>query len=156
VGTKGSFGGLFEGDSVVRQRLGCPRAEERTSPIVEQLFERGLMQWRPDTGQVLVTVFGDGKWSNYDGEYVASDVEATPVPPPGLFAPRQRFLRIWRDDPQLSQRLGWAVGPERTSQGALQDFASGMMVWTGADPRLVRIYYADGTTISSPDLNRPW
>jgi hypothetical protein len=33
-------------------------------------------------------------------------------PPLGAFVPQRGFGKLWRDNPQIRERLGWALSPE--------------------------------------------
>jgi hypothetical protein len=154
--TRGGIGNLLDLDSQLRDRLGCPVIAERGEPFVEQLFEGGHMLWRPQTGQVLVTFFGEGRFVPHRVDTLtAAHVDPPLVSPSGRLVPTGRFGRLWGEVDGLRDRLGWAVSTERGFDGAAQEFVNGTMVWTGDSQRLIRAYYADGTTVYIPEPVRP-
>ena len=69
--------------------------------------------------------------------------------------PDRGFGKLWREQAALRDRLGWAVGPERRFDGTIQDFGGGFMLWTGSEQWLIRVYFADGTTLVANDPNTP-
>jgi len=57
-----------------------------------------------------------------------------------LYPPPGRFGKVWRDNPWLKEKLGWAVPMSGTSGeqglihpfgGAVQDFERGVLFWNG-------------------------
>ncbi|HUP27406.1 MAG TPA: hypothetical protein VM409_03150, partial [Chloroflexia bacterium] len=55
-----------------------------------------------------------------------------PPPPAGLTAPTLGFGKVWRDNPEVRQKLGWALAGERgVSKDNYQFFALGFMVRDG-------------------------
>jgi hypothetical protein len=62
-----------------------------------------------------------------------------------LLVPMRGFGKLWRAQPDLISTIGYALGPERGFQGAIQDFENGTMIWMGSDERMIRILYPDQT-----------
>ncbi len=151
----GGFGRLISQESSVRERIGCPNADEYNIDAVEQVFERGHMVLIPETGQVIVTFFRDGRWSWFPDTYVQGENEPAVTAPSGLQAPRGRLGKVWREGEAVRDRLGFAVGPERAYQGAYQSFTGGHMIWTGSEQALIRTYLGDGGTVTMPDPAAP-
>lgn len=151
----GGFGRLTQLDPDIRLRIGCATGEQATTSAIEQVFERGHMLYLAREREILVTYFTDGRWARFDDTYRTGDPEPILSPPEGLIAPHRGFGKVWRDQPGVRQRLGWAVGPERTFEGRSQDFTGGTMIWTGVNQWMLRIYYADGTTLAVPDPTQP-
>jgi photosystem II stability/assembly factor-like uncharacterized protein len=149
------FGRLTALDPDVRLKIGCATDQAATTSAIEQVFERGHMLYLARERQVLVTYFGDGRWTRYDDTFRVGDAEPPLTPPEGLFAPQRGFGKIWREQPGVRQRLGWAVGSERPFEGREQSFTGGVMVWTGTNQWMLRIYYADTTALAVPDPTQP-
>jgi photosystem II stability/assembly factor-like uncharacterized protein len=152
------FRRLMAAEPGVRSHLGCPSAAERTIRAEEETFERGHILWRADSG-LLVVSFDDGQWATfpdlYDpGEPLEASAEENVPLPEGYFVPTGRFLRMWRYEPGIFDRLGFAISPARGFQGVVQDFAGGEMLWTG-EGGWVRVLYDDGTHAAYPDPDRP-
>jgi photosystem II stability/assembly factor-like uncharacterized protein len=155
VRVAGGFGRLNAIDPSVRHKIGCPEEEERLISATEQVFERGHMLSLGNLPDVVVSFFSDRRWTQVKDTSTASQGAPTLSPPEGLFAPQGRFGQIWRSEPGIRDRLGWAIGRARPFRGVVQRFAGGTMVWTGDEQWLIRIYYNDGATITFPDPNQP-
>ncbi len=85
--------------------------------VAEQVFEKGRMFWLQPTDQVWVMVVegeGKGTWQVYTNTFKDGDPESDPelVPPTGLEQPKRGFGKLWRDNPDIREALGWAVTPE--------------------------------------------
>jgi hypothetical protein len=85
--------------------------------VAEQVFEKGRMFWLQPTDQVWVMVItgeGEGTWQVYTNTFREGDPESDPdlVPPSGLEQPKRGFGKLWRDNPDIREVLGWAVTPE--------------------------------------------
>lgn len=85
--------------------------------VAEQVFEHGRMFWLQPTGQIWVMIVeseGRGEWRIYEDTYADGEPEFDPdiTPPEGLDQPRRGFGKLWRDNPDLREALGWAITPE--------------------------------------------
>jgi len=85
--------------------------------VAEQVFEHGRMFWLQPTDQVwvmVITAEGKGTWQVYTNTFKEGDPESDPdlVPPTGLEQPKRGFGKLWRDNPDIREALGWAVTPE--------------------------------------------
>jgi hypothetical protein len=131
------FGLVWSSYPEAQAYVGCPLyREERAAQFVAQRFERGVIFWVgggdfPSYERYAWVLFGD------DGTYVKVPWTGAPptAPPPGSAGPSQPFepvgslARIWKDAPRAKERLGLAVEPERSVQGAWQQFSRGWMFW---------------------------
>jgi hypothetical protein len=154
IATAGGFGMLIARDGAVRDRIGCPQTDSSGVEAAEQTFERGHMLWRADTREIAVTFFPDGRWVSFPDTYQGETAPAT-SPPQALLAPERGFGKVWREQPGIRERLGWAVSPERSFHGVVQEFNGGQMLWTGTEQWLIRLYYADGSALVVSDPNQP-
>jgi hypothetical protein len=99
-----------------------PPEECPTAPVVsqaaEQHFEHGTMIWIEEKNRVYI-LYNDEvlspKWESYNDEWDESQPEHDPeiIPPDGLYQPVRGFGLIWRQNPRVRERLGWAVDQER-------------------------------------------
>lgn len=146
--------------------LGCPDRPQRTDiPAAIQRFERGEMIWlKPGIVQAPAVIlpstilayiqnpaaphptfagpFTDRWLERQDPDY--PDV----TPPAGYYAPWRGFGKVWVENPELAEALGWARDPESHPRRA--DY----QVMTGGV--LVRLY-EEGTTgvvyaFGNPDI----
>jgi hypothetical protein len=87
-----------------------------TSAAAQQPFERGLMVWVQIEGRIYV-LFDDGQapaWTSYVDEFRDGQPELDPsiTSPNGLLQPVRGFGLVWRAQPTVRDRLGWATAPE--------------------------------------------
>lgn len=85
--------------------------------VAEQQFEEGWMFWLQPNRQIwLLSVDETGKniWSVYDDTFVEGDVEFDPqiVAPANRHQPVRGFGKLWRENLEVRQELGWALNPE--------------------------------------------
>ncbi|MCL4249974.1 MAG: hypothetical protein KJ065_17635 [Anaerolineae bacterium] len=86
--------------------------------VAEQLFQRGRMFWVQPTQQIWVlTITGEGRgtWTIYPDTFedgVDPDLDPALVAPEGLIQPERGFGKLWRNNPEVREALGWATTPE--------------------------------------------
>ena len=102
----------------------CPAGPPQISTEAEQTFEHGRMIW-VDTLNRIYVIFEDGNvpsWAQYPDNFTEGDPELDEslVPPPGLLQPIRGFGMIWRNNPRVKARLGWATTPEVAFEGMVQ------------------------------------
>lgn len=103
----------------------CPQEAALVSPSAEQQFEGGVMVWVGEEDRIYV-LFDDTQWTDgwaaFTDEWEEGDLVEDPsiVPPPGFYQPQRGFGQVWRDQPNLRDRLGWALAPESGGQTAVQ------------------------------------
>jgi len=136
-----------------RSSVGCPTFSFPFRPegvrAVEP-FERGSMVWvkggyrQPDW---IYVIFYDQKrsslvWASYQDTWREGDpASGGKPPPPGLYEPIRGFGKVWRDNPQVSNTLGWATAPESADNGIVQSFSSGaLMLYRSTADRVFILY----------------
>lgn len=103
----------------------CPQEAALLSASAEQRFEHGVMIWVGAEDRIYVlfedTMYTDG-WNAYEDLWQDGDPVDDPsiVPPPGFYQPQRGFGLVWRDRPQVRDRLGWALAPEVGGDTAVQ------------------------------------
>jgi len=85
--------------------------------VAEQRFEQGWMFWLQPVGQIWVLSVNDDNertWAIYSDTFVEGEVEIDPqiVPPEGMFQPVRGFGKLWRENPEVREALGWALDNE--------------------------------------------
>ena len=87
--------------------------------VADQAFENGRMFWVQPVDQIWVlTTNSSGKnnWQVFSDTFeegmIERDPEITPPPTPNLNQPERGFGKLWRENPELREALGWAVGEE--------------------------------------------
>jgi hypothetical protein len=98
---------------------GFPPITNAEVQVAEQVFEGGRMFWVQPVSQVWVMVVTDegrGQWLVYPDNFDETvDPETDPVlvpPEEGLIQPERGFGKLWRENPEVRDALGWAVTPE--------------------------------------------
>lgn len=109
----------------------CPRAEATYAAAVEQQFQGGRMVWLHELDWIyvlyddIVPNGGPGddlQWERYDDDWSEenADLAVGAVPPAGFYAPVGGFGLVWRENSTVQARLGWALAPEISFEGAWQ------------------------------------
>ena len=86
--------------------------------VAEERFEHGRMFWLQPNDQIWVVVEaedGSQKWSVYADTFVEGEVEFDPTlepPEEGLQQPIRGFGKLWRENLEVQEALGWAVDIE--------------------------------------------
>jgi hypothetical protein len=138
----GGFLLIWGSDPDLQSTLGCPfDPHPRRVPTAWQVqtayqpFERGEMIWSDHVAwypqPVIYVLYADSTYQRFDDTF---DPETDPVrggqtPPPGLVEPAYGFGTVWRDQPGVRERLGWATADETPGEGYFQMFLGGNMVW---------------------------
>jgi hypothetical protein len=103
----------------------CPQEAALLSASAEQQFEHGFMIWVGEENLIYVlfddTMYTDG-WAAFEDTWQDGDPVDDPsiVPPPGFYQPQRGFGLVWREQPQIRDRLGWALAPEIGGDTAVQ------------------------------------
>jgi len=132
----------------------CAAAPAELTTEAEQTFERGRMVWVDALDRIYV-VFEDGQrpgWAMYPDEFTEGDPERDDslAPPPGLEQPIRGFGLVWRSNPRVQERLGWALSPEVAFEG--------MMQADSAEPSLATLYLRlrDGGILALDAQTNEW
>jgi hypothetical protein len=102
----------------------CPAGPAIISEGAEEHFERGTMLWVGAEDRIYV-LFDDEqhtRWSAYSDQWDGGEPTVDPdiEPPSGLRQPARGFGLLWREEPSVRERLGWAVDEERGYETAVQ------------------------------------
>jgi len=104
---------------------GCPNAAIREYvPAAIQQYEHGWMLWVGPTNNapMIFTLTSAGmnwKWQAFADTYQEGEPVggARPIPS-GLIAPVRGFGKVWWNNPELQEALGWAVAPEQADRAS--------------------------------------
>ncbi|MEL6151662.1 MAG: hypothetical protein AAFR56_18685 [Chloroflexota bacterium] len=97
---------------------GFPPVTEAEVQVAEQVFEGGRMFWVQPVNQIWVMIVDDegtGSWLVFEDNFDESvDLEEDPDidPPEGQYEPVRGFGKLWRENTDLRDALGWGVTPE--------------------------------------------
>ncbi|NLF63305.1 MAG: hypothetical protein GX579_01755 [Chloroflexi bacterium] len=99
----------------------CPQEAPVETAAAEQPFTGGKMIWLQNAAAVYV-FFPDGQWQRFADTWTEAEAESDPAltPPAGHFQPIRGFGKLWRENPDLRERLGWATSVELGYTAAVQ------------------------------------
>ena len=102
----------------------CPTGPALFGEGAEQHFQGGTMVWVGAEDRIYV-LFHDPqyrRWRAYQDEWDEGDPTMDPTiePPAGLLQPVRGFGLVWRENPEVRERLGWALREEQGYETALQ------------------------------------
>lgn len=102
----------------------CPAGPALITAGAEQHFQAGTMLWSAAEDRIYV-LFGDGaspQWTAFTDEWDPGEPEDNPElqPPTGYYQPVRGFGQVWREQPSVRDRLGWAIDEEAAYQTAIQ------------------------------------
>lgn len=133
----GVFGGVVAQYPTIGALVGCalgtPPNPRQLSGAV-QTFERGTMLWLGEpSGGVIYVLYDDGRLARYDDTFDENtDPERGNLSAPsGLQEPIRGFGKLWRDNADIQNALGWAVAGETPYSVSVQGFTLGRMVHIG-------------------------
>jgi hypothetical protein len=146
------FGKVWSEHSEVRDRVGCPIEHETAiQSAAGETFQGGYMFWRGDTKTIYIFFWGSpndtvGTWQEFPDTWKDGDPEPTPVQPAptGLYIPVRGFGKIWNENPNIRQVLGYATEPEQSMTGAWQAFQHGYALWTS--DKVIRFMFNENPT----------
>jgi len=123
------FGTVWRENPSISRRVGCALQERFGFAADVQVFERGVMYRRQDTGEVWAIQPGQVR----PGRFWYTNVALLPAPvniapPEGLRAPSELFLGLWSSDSTLQQALGYARTPQQTADLNVQRIEGGTLI----------------------------
>ena len=101
----------------------CPD-RVRTSNATEQYFENGVMLWVEEfywadsssaNNRTIYLFYDDLQFQLFTDEWNETEPQFDPelLPPPGLYQPLSGIGKIWRENPEIQAKLGWATAEEK-------------------------------------------
>ncbi len=128
------FGQVWFHNPSVRDKLGCPTAPETGFAAVEQAFHSGYVLNNLDAKQMYILFGHIGQWTTYPDTWQQGDPINNPtlVPPAGWYQPEYGIGKMWRNEDNYSQKLGWARYPQRPVAASHQPFEHGEMIWSAS------------------------
>lgn len=93
----------------------CPTGPATILQAAEQRFEQGRMIWLASAPATIIVFFDDGTYQQFPDTWTEADPVSDPLllPPEGGNQPIRGFGKVWRDQPGVWDRLGWAVAAEQ-------------------------------------------
>jgi hypothetical protein len=136
------FGTNWSADPAVMQALRCPTQPAITFRGTAQVFERGVMYWREDTGEIWAIAMGEtGRF------WFAANpppAEETPITAPeGLRVPTLGFGNVWRGVAGVRDGLGFARTDEQPTEFSYQAFEGGALLSDGSSGQVFALVGAN-------------
>ncbi|NWG17246.1 MAG: hypothetical protein HXY41_11475 [Chloroflexi bacterium] len=139
------FGAGWGQDAEVPQRLGCPIQIVAQFRGTAQVFERGAMYWRGDTGEIwAIVTSGPSAGRYWTAQQSGEEANADILVPEGLRVPVRGFGWMWRSVPEVRDALGFARTDEQELAMQSQRFESGLLLLDSSSG-LVFALIVDGT-----------
>ncbi len=97
---------------------GFPEVIQADVQVAEQVFEGGRMFWVQPANQIWVMVVDEdagGEWLIYEDTFdedVDPEEDADLDVPDGSYQPVRGFGKLWRENEDVRDILGWAITPE--------------------------------------------
>ncbi len=114
-------------------QMGCPQEIHHDLPASIQNMENGAMLWVDYGGdeQKIYALWTWGRYEDFNDSWDESMPERPNVnPPDGKYAPIRGFGKVWQDNPNIRNGLGWAIEErERPEVATVQVFDDGRLVW---------------------------
>jgi serine/threonine-protein kinase len=134
---------LLAGEAELWLILGCPTEfHPRVTPqaweleTAYQAFEGGEMIWTSRQvgwyGPPFIHIlYADGSYQSLPDTFdpAVDPIKGGEMPPEGRVEPVYGFGKIWREQPEVRQKLGWAKAEEVAGIGASQQFVGGHLLW---------------------------
>ncbi len=104
----------------------CPTPVDVTDAVGHD-FEGGRAYWYKATAaypqNLIYIIYNDGTWAVYDDTWNTSLPIDDPsiVPPAGRFQPVRGIGKVWREQPGVKTKLGWAYEAEYAFRGRRQE-----------------------------------
>ncbi len=139
------FGNIWYYNPQVRDALGCPTETENGFTAGDQAFKNAYVVSNQDGRQIYV-LFNNGTWVVMPNTWQEGDPIVNPYlhPPYGWYQPTYGVGKMWRNDDNFSQRMGWAKVPHvRPVQATKQRYDYGEMLWTSS--RGIFVLYDSGS-----------
>ena len=130
---EGSFAAIWENTARAQQDLGWAKTTgPETIGGAVQEFDGGTMAWRGDAGLIYV-FFNDGTWQAFPDTFEEGMPESDPnfSPPSGRMQPIRGFGKVWRENADVREQLGWALAKESGGSAQVQEFERGAMIRFG-------------------------
>jgi hypothetical protein len=124
---------MWENTPRLQQDLGWALAAgAETGPGAYQRFDGGAMFWLQSADRIFV-LSNDGAWLSFEDTFEEGQPEKDPAfaAPAGRRQPERGIGKVWREHPEVREKLGWALAKEEAINAQVQRFERGFMVRLG-------------------------
>lgn len=123
-----AFGTAWRQNPSVARQIGCALQGRFGFAADVQVFERGVMYRRQDTGEIWAIQPNTLSVGRYWYSAAAPEVIQLPIGvPEGLRPPSEVFLPIWISDPDLQTALGYGRTPQQVADLNVQRVEGGTL-----------------------------
>src|SRR5258708_4847154 len=135
---QGGFATIYGQDTALQAALGCSVGAALAIGSASLTFDNGSMLWASQYGaggqRVIYAVYKNGTFQRYDDTCnQGTDPDTTgEIAPQGKNTPARGFGKVWHNNPAVKAGLGWAIGTEAGTNGEIQRFERGEMLFVGA------------------------
>lgn len=132
---QGGFATIYGQDTLLQAALGCPVGAALAIGSASLTFDNGSMLWASQFGaggqRAIYAIYKNGTFQRYDDNWTqGTDPESTgEVAPQGKNTPVRGFGKVWHNNPSVKSGLGWAIGTEAGTDGEIQRFERGEMLY---------------------------
>ncbi|MGC9347496.1 MAG: hypothetical protein ACP5JG_05080 [Anaerolineae bacterium] len=142
---------FFESGDYAVPASAIPQVCPANAPFITQgsyqPFEKGLMIWLEDVeGRDVVYVLYDNYvWDLHEDTWEEGEPDRDPlvIPPEGRQQPIRGFGKVWREQPEVRDRLGWATAGETAYSGVhqreIQESIGGTQYVRTIDGRVIKL-----------------
>jgi len=137
----GGFGSVYQANADLAAQLGCPTSSTvQEISAARQPFQNGTMLWL--SGEIVVLYDLNSTLESYPDTFTEGvDPEtSSDTPPNGLFTPVRGFLKVWNNQPNVRNGLGWATAPEQGATATVLSFDNGRMVWLAGSSQILVLF----------------
>jgi hypothetical protein len=124
-------------------KLGCATGPSASTKFSHQLFEGGQMIFRKDVQAIYVLYYVDNTWEQFPDTYTEGEPWYLNEmnPPPDRKQPIKGFDRVWENNPQVLNKIGWALRDEvGLIGGNYEAFQNGTALWL-SHPGYLEAYF---------------
>jgi hypothetical protein len=132
---QGNFGAIYQSDPNFPAALGCPLAQNASSvSSAYQPFENGIMIWVSSLGvqaqPAIYALFNNGTYQRFNDTFTegVDPASSGATPPEGRLEPVRGFGKVWRENANVRNTLGWATTGESGGGAQVLMFERGEMV----------------------------
>jgi hypothetical protein len=145
----------FVADSDAQNQSTCPKSHAEVFAAAYQRFEHGFMLWDTsgDYGNVILVMFDSGYSSWAVDDWAGEDIVFGETAPDGLLQPVRGFGKIWVENQQIQEQLGWAIAEEQAYNMSRQQATS---PYTNGDSGAIYMALPDGRRIRVFPISHDW
>ncbi len=133
IGSEPTMAEFLNRNPLIAAQMGCPSSPPAASMFEIQPFQNGFAVWQLSDAQwIYVRNANTGKWDRFANTWQEGMPE-TPQderpPAAGLLQPQRGIGKLWSETPAVRDALGWATAEAGRSDGIVQSFDGGTLIY---------------------------